>query len=50
MLSLKGEVVAVTYGVLEGFGGSNLGVPASEVRRLLEKSEAQDSESGDTGP
>ncbi len=37
VLSLKGEVVAVTYGVLEGFGGSNLGVPAAEVRRLMEK-------------
>jgi S1-C subfamily serine protease len=36
VLSLKGEVVAVTYGVLEGFGGSNLGVPVEEVRRLIE--------------
>jgi serine protease Do len=35
VLSLDGEVVAVTYGVLEGFGGSNLGVPADEVRRLI---------------
>ena len=40
VLSLSGEVVAVTYGVLEGFGGSNLGVPADEVRRLI----------ADTGP
>ena len=35
VLSLDGEVVAVTYGVLEGFGGSNLGVPVDEVRRLI---------------
>lgn len=39
VLSLSGEVVAVTYGVLEGFGGSNLGVPADEVRRLIADTE-----------
>jgi hypothetical protein len=50
VLSLKGEVVAVTYGVLEGFGGSNLGVPVEKVRRLIEETEAQDTEPGDTGP
>ena len=35
VLSLGGEVIAVTHGVLEGFGGSNLGVPAGEVRDLI---------------
>ena len=39
VLSLSGEVVAVTYGVLEGFGGSNLGVPVDEVRRLIADTE-----------
>ena len=50
VLSLKGEVVAVTYGVLEGFGGSNLGVPVEEVRRLMEEAGAGDRVSGDTTP
>ena len=50
VLSLKGEVVAVTYGVLEGFGGSNLGVPVAEVRRLIAESEAVGSESADSVP
>jgi S1-C subfamily serine protease len=40
VLSLDGEVVAVTYGVLEGFGGSNLGVPVDEVRRLIARAES----------
>jgi len=35
VLSLDGEVVAVTFAILAEFGGSNLGVPASEVSRLL---------------
>ena len=35
VLSLNGEVVAVTFAVLAEFGGSNLGVPAGEVSRLL---------------
>jgi len=35
VLSLDGEVVAVTFAILAEFGGSNLGVPAEEVRRLL---------------
>ncbi|MEJ2548081.1 MAG: trypsin-like peptidase domain-containing protein [Gemmatimonadota bacterium] len=39
VLSLDGEVVAVTYGVLEGFGGSNLGVPVDEVRKLIARAE-----------
>jgi serine protease Do len=35
VLSLDGEVVAVTFAILAEFGGSNLGVPAGEVSRLL---------------
>jgi len=35
VLSLDGEVVAVTFAILADFGGSNLGVPAGEVARLL---------------
>ena len=35
VLSLDGEVVAVTFAILAEFGGSNLGVPVEEVRRLL---------------
>jgi S1-C subfamily serine protease len=35
VLSLDGEVIAVTFAILAEFGGSNLGVPASEVSRLL---------------
>jgi hypothetical protein len=34
-MSLDGKVVAVTFAVLAEFGGSNLGVPVEEVRRLL---------------
>jgi len=36
VLDLDGRVVAVSSAILEGFGGSNLGVPAAEVRRLLD--------------
>jgi S1-C subfamily serine protease len=35
VMSLSGEVVAVTFAILADFGGSNLGVPATEVARLL---------------
>ncbi|MDT8436138.1 MAG: serine protease, partial [Gemmatimonadota bacterium] len=35
VLSLSGELVAVTFGILPEFGGSNFGVPVEEVRRLL---------------
>jgi S1-C subfamily serine protease len=35
VLSLDGEVVAVTFAILAEFGGSNLGVPASEVSKLI---------------
>jgi serine protease Do len=41
VLSLEGEVVAVTFAVMEEFGGSNLGVPVEEVRALV--AEAPDS-------
>jgi len=37
VLSLDGEVVAVTFAILADFGGSNLGVPVREVARLLEQ-------------
>lgn len=35
VMSLDGEVVAVTFAILAEFGGSNLGVPAAEVSRLI---------------
>jgi S1-C subfamily serine protease len=35
VLSLRGEVVAVTSAILPEFGGSNLGVPIARARRLL---------------
>jgi S1-C subfamily serine protease len=35
VLSLNGEVIAVTFAILADFGGSNLGVPVDEVSRLL---------------
>jgi S1-C subfamily serine protease len=50
VLSLKGEVVAVTYGVLEGFGGSNLGVPVVEVRRLIDEAESSNGEPEEAEP
>ena len=40
VMSLTGEVVAVTFAILAEFGGSNLGVPASEVARLLAEARA----------
>jgi len=38
VLGLDGNVVAVNAAILAEFGGSNLGVPASEARRLIEAS------------
>lgn len=35
VLSMRGEVLAVTSAILPEFGGSNLGVPASRARELL---------------
>lgn len=35
VLDLEGRVVAVTVGVMEDFGGSNLGVPVEAVQRML---------------
>ncbi len=35
VLDLEGKVVAVTSAIIREFGGSNLGVPASEARKLL---------------
>jgi len=37
VLSLDGQVVAVTFAIMADFGGSNLGVPVEEVSRLLVK-------------
>ena len=39
VLSLRGEVVAVTSAILPEFGGSNLGVPISRARALLRQAE-----------
>lgn len=37
VLSLRGEVLAVTSAILPEFGGSNLGVPVMRARDLLER-------------
>jgi S1-C subfamily serine protease len=37
VLGPGGRVVAVNMGLMPEFGGSNLGVPVRQVRRLLEK-------------
>ncbi|MGR3761624.1 trypsin-like peptidase domain-containing protein [Roseobacteraceae bacterium NS-SX3] len=37
VLDVRGQVVAVNSAILPEFGGSNLGVPAAEVRALLER-------------
>jgi S1-C subfamily serine protease len=42
VLSLDGEVVAVTVAVLAEFGGSNLGVPIEQVRALLSQIRPRD--------
>jgi hypothetical protein len=39
VLSLRGEVLAVTSAILPEFGGSNLGVPISQARALLRRAE-----------
>ena len=41
VLGANGEVQAVNAAILTDFGGSNLGVPAAEARRLLEQGIAQ---------
>ena len=43
VLSLDGQVVAVTVAVLADFGGSNLGVPIEQVRALLAQVPAPES-------
>ncbi len=35
VINLKGEVIAVNMAILPEFGGSNLGVPIAEARKLL---------------
>ena len=37
VLSMRGEVLAVTSAILPEFGGSNLGVPVARARGLLER-------------
>ncbi len=39
VLTLDGEVIAVNAAILPEFGGSNLGVPITHVRRLIEATE-----------
>jgi len=39
VLDFDGRVIAVNSAILSGFGGSNLGVPAAEVRKLLEEAQ-----------
>ena len=39
VLDINGEVVAVNAAILPEYGGSNLGVPVSEVRALLRAAE-----------
>ena len=41
VLGLNGEVKAVNAAILIDFDGSNLGVPAAEARRLLDKAIAR---------
>ena len=36
VLGVDGKVVAVNAAIIPRFGGSNLGVPASEARRLID--------------
>ena len=36
VLGVDGKVVAVNAAIIPQFGGSNLGVPASEARRLID--------------
>jgi len=45
VLSLDGQVVAVTFAIMADFGGSNLGVPVEEVSRLLARA-SQESRDG----
>jgi serine protease Do len=37
VLSMRGEVLAITSAILPEFGGSNLGVPVARARTLLER-------------
>ena len=43
VLGLNGEVQAINTAILTDFGGSNLGIPAAEARRLLDQAIAQSS-------
>lgn len=41
LLDIHGAVVAVNSAILPEYGGSNLGIPASELRRLIREVKAQ---------
>ncbi len=42
VINLDGQVIAVNMAILPEFGGSNLGVPVEEARKLLEPSKMPD--------
>ncbi len=44
VVNLAGEVVAVNMAILPEFGGSNLGVPITKARALLEPAPAEDTQ------
>lgn len=44
VLALNGDVIAVNTAILPQFGGSNLGVPVSRVRSLLEQADTKQTE------
>jgi len=41
VLSMRGEVLAITSAILPEFGGSNLGVPVARARVLLERADGR---------
>ena len=40
LLDLKGQVVAVNYGILKAFSGANFGVPVDQATKLLKRARA----------
>ena len=45
VLGLDGRVVAINAAILPEFGGSNLGVPAVQAHKLLERVQARSARS-----
>jgi S1-C subfamily serine protease len=41
VVNLRGEVLAITRAVLDGFNGSNLGVPVAAAREMLQTASQQ---------